>query len=226
MPQLSEMLLHFSKLDKKLPLVNENQINRNYIVGSDEVIRVLDRSNTTDLLKKYRLSLAEKYDSHGMPNFFKYGIHQEIESNDLGGIFQWTTMPVNYTQFLVRLLLIALSIIFVFGLFIGSVVCCCMRNKYQKKIKAERALVKAYGLDQRSLNYNDAISGYINAAFESSNVNGMLTLPGTNVYAYEGSNPIWLRKYDNVKPTSLSQVSLSSKNQMIKEFKILNINND
>lgn len=207
-PKLTEMLVHFMRYDVRL-----TESNDNYILNADAIVKLLDKSNTTELLEKYRLSLAENYDSRGTPNFYKYGAEGSVEAtedkNNYRNVFQWTAMPKNYTQFLVRLLLIAVCVVFVFGGLIALMVCCCMRQKYQKKIKAERALVKAYGLDQRSLNYNDAISGYLNAAFEatSSNSDGLLACPGTNLYAYEGSNPIWLKKYEHIKPASLSGVS-------------------
>jgi hypothetical protein len=207
-PKLTEMLMHFMKHDVKL-----TESNDNYILNADTVIKLLGKSNITELLNKYRLSLAENIDSRGTPNFFKYGVsssEEEVDKNNYKNIFQWSAMPKNYTQFLVRLLLIALGVVFLFGGLIALTVCCCMRQKYQKKINAERALVKAYGLDQRSLNYNDAISGYLNAAFQSTeNSDGLLACPGTNLYAYEGSNPIWLKKYEHIKPASLSGVIIS-----------------
>lgn len=214
-PVLTEMFLHFMKYDTKLTKTqkqdNTNDVNccppTNYVISGDIILNIIDSSNSTDLLQKYRLSLAENYDSRGVSTFFKYGTNDyDFEPTSYESIFNWST---DYSQFIGRLLVLAICIIFTFGIIIGLAVCCCMRNKYKKKIKAERALVKAYGLDQRSLNYNDAISGYINAAFESSNNNtdsGLLALPGTNMYAYEGSNPIWLKKYDNLKPVTLSQV--------------------
>lgn len=82
-----------------------------------------------------------------------------------------------------------------------------MRQNYKKKIKTEKALIKAFGLEQRSLSYNDAISGYVNSAFDS---NSLLPIPGTNLYSYEGSNPIWLRKYDKIENKKVPTISSSS----------------
>ncbi len=212
---LTEMLLHFTRLNLKLSLVDTLKYNENYVVDGGLVMRALDKADKTELLKKYRLALAENSNSRGGPVLHRYEIKDASQTltdqntDFYDGIFNWSSMPSNYTQFLVRLLLIALSVVCIFAAVIGLAVCCCMRRKYQKKIRAERELVKAYGLDQRSLTYNDAISGYINAAFESSH-SGMLTLPGTNLYAYEGSNPIWLKKYDSIRPVSLESDTSSN----------------
>ena len=208
--ELTDMLLHFVKHDDKLfmPKVLTNGEAcppENFVIEADVILNLLDRSNSSDLLRKYRLSLAEKYDVHGMSKFFKYS--EEEPTNDYGNFFQWSTSSNKHA---VSLILAGLFVILIFAAFILIVVCCCMRQRYKKKIKAERALVKAFGLDQRSLNYNDAISGYLNSAFDSSHNNGLLSLPGTNMYAYEGSNPIWLKKYDNIKVPAASLSALSS----------------
>ena len=47
--------------------------------------------------------------------------------------------------------------------------------------------------------------GYANAGFDTS-TNNLLPIPGTNLYAYEGSNPIWLKKYDKIE-TKIDQSS-------------------
>jgi hypothetical protein len=82
-----------------------------------------------------------------------------------------------------------------------------MRSSYKRKLRAERALVKAFGLEHRSLAYNDTINGYVNAAFDS---NSLLPIPGTNLYAYEGSNPVWLKKYDKLENKASHQLSSTS----------------
>jgi hypothetical protein len=117
----------------------------------------------------------------------------------------------SYKNYNSRMILIILSAVLLFFSLLILIVCYFMRKKYFRKLKAKRAMTKAFGFEQRSLTFNDAMAGYINAAFDS---NSLLPIPGTNLYAYEGSNPIWLKKYDKVETkTDSSSASTSSKSK-------------
>ena len=96
-----------------------------------------------------------------------------------------------------------------------------MKKNYKRKLRAERAMVKAFGLEHTSsmMTYNDVngvnaginggpatVGAYMNMAFDS---NSLLPIPGTNLYAYEGSNPMWLKKYEKVDSNSKNVSSAS-----------------
>ncbi len=205
---LTDMFLHFVKSDTSVLCdwnidVTKSQIENN-IINADTILNVLDKSKDIELLRKYKLSLAEKYDNQGGSTFYKYG--SSAIDDEFGSFFLWSTSK-NYSSFLARLILSILCVILLFFSCSTLVICCFMRNKYKKKIKTEKALIKAFGLEQRSLSYNDAISGYVNSAFDS---NSLLPIPGTNLYSYEGSNPIWLRKYDKIDDKTQPSTSSSS----------------
>lgn len=204
---LTDMFLHFVKSDSNFLCdwsvgMAEAQIDNN-IINADSILNVLDRSKDIEMLRKFKLSLAEKYDDQGMSTFYKYGSGSSLTDDDF---FSWTSASKSYSSFITRLILSILCLFLLFFSIVTLVICCCMRCKYKKKMKTEKALIKAFGLEQRSLSYNDAISGYINSAFDS---NSLLPIPGTNLYSYEGSNPIWLRKYDKIE-TKNQPFSLSS----------------
>ena len=143
------------------------------------------------------------YDDQGLSTYYKYGSSNSLDND----FFPWSTTSKNYSSFVTRLILSVLCIFLLFFSTITLTICCCMRQNYKKKIKTEKALIKAFGLEQRSLSYNDAISGYVNSAFDS---NSLLPIPGTNLYSYEGSNPIWLRKYDKIENKKVPTISSSS----------------
>ncbi len=195
--KLTDMLLHFVNLSKSLGDSNDDE---GYVINADKILNILDRSKDINLLRKYKLSLAEKYDDHGTSTFYKYG---SAVDEEFGSFFLWQPEIKTQSSFMIRLLLTLLCVILIIFLIFISIVCCCMKRKYQRKLKAERAMVKAFGLEQHSLTY----SGYINSAFDS---NSLLPIPGTNLYAYEGSNPIWLKKYDKIETKTDHQSSSSS----------------
>ena len=228
---LTDMHLHFIQNSSRLidfDLIERNMIkpknnslefdensllidnpNRNFVVDAEKIINLLDKSKDVGLLKKYKLSLAEKYDDNGGSTFYKYG--SSID-DDYGNFFLWTPSSKGYNSFTSRMILIIFSAVLLFFSFLILIVCYFMRKKYLRKLKAERAMTKAFGFEQRSLTFNDAMAGYINSAFDSNN---LLPIPGTNLYAYEGSNPIWLKKYDKIetKTDSSSASSTSSKSK-------------
>ena len=209
---LTDMLLHFVETDFEiLNFFSNNNLNsseefesKHFIVNADTILNLLDRSKDSNLLRKYKLSLAEKYDDQGTSTFYKYGSGLD---EDFGSFFLWTPNSKNYSTFLSRLLLVLLSVAFFFFSIVVLVICCCMRQKFRRKLKAERAMIKAFGLEQRSLNYHDGVSGYVNSGFDA---NSLLPIPGTNLYAYEGSNPIWLKKYDKIDPKADPSTATSS----------------
>jgi hypothetical protein len=190
------------------PLLIESS-NKNIVVDAEKIINLLDKSKDVNLLKKYKLSLAEKFNVNGGSTYYKYGSSFD---DDYGNFFLWTPSSKGYSSFTSRMILIILSAILLFFSLLILIVCYFMRKKYLRKLKAERAMTKAFGFEQRSLTFNDAMAGYINSAFDS---NSLLPIPGTNLYAYEGSNPIWLKKYDKIetKTDSSSASSTSSKSK-------------
>jgi hypothetical protein len=202
---LTEMVLHFINNNEKSVVGNLDQVaaRNDLIIDAEKILAVLDRSKDTNLIKKYKLVLAEKYDEQSSYKFYKYGGSEKDEevsssresdfsSNYFLGSLIWQP---NSKFFYVRIFLFIVCVTLVFVSILIVIVCCCMRSSYKRKLKAERALVKAFGLEHRSLTYNDTINGYVNAAFDS---NSLLPIPGTNLYAYEGSNPVWLKKYDKL----------------------------
>ena len=212
---LTDMFLHFVRSEANV-LCDWNvgvagaQIENN-IISADTILNILDKSKDFDLFRKYKLSLAEKHDDQGISTYYKYG--SSAVNEDFNNLFSWSNK--NYSSFVVRIIF---CVVFFFLLFFSMttlIICCCMRQKYKKKRKTEKALIKAFGLEQCSISYNDAISGYVNTGFDS---NSLLPIPGTNLYSYEGSNPIWLRKYDKIENKTLSSYSspFSNNNSSIK----------
>ncbi|CAF0900840.1 unnamed protein product [Brachionus calyciflorus] len=203
--QMTEILMHFVEPKSELFRLDSNfrQINPEYIIiDSESILNILDRSKDSNLLKKYKLSLAEKFDYQGLSTYYRYG--SDTEEN-YGGFFLLSTAtnPKFYTKFIIPILFGLLILSFIFLL----VICFCTRIKYKRKLKAERALSKAFGFEQRSLAYSEPIGGYLNHAFDS---NSLLPIPGTNMYAYEGSNPMWLKKYDKMECSNKKSSSGSS----------------
>jgi len=189
---LTDMLLHF--------VINNTSdlINTNIVVDAEKILNLLDRSKDSNLLRKYKLSLAEKYDDQGTSTYYKYGSGSLDE--EFGSFFLWQPSTKSYSQVFTRLILIVALVIFlILSLSIGAF-CCCLKQKYKRKLKAERAMMKAFS---GTLNrYGDGTNpvSYVNPAFDSS-TNNLLPIPGTNIYANEGSNPIWLKKYDIIDPS-------------------------
>jgi hypothetical protein len=214
---LTEMVLHFINNDEKSVVCNLAQVaeRNDLVVDAEKILAVLDRSKDTNLIKKYKLVLAEKYDEQSSYKFYKYGadkFDEEVSTSresDFGSNFFFGSLlwQPNSKFFYVRIFLFVFCVALVFILLMILVVCCCMRSSYKRKLKAERALVKAFGLEHRSLTYNDTINGYVNAAFDS---NSLLPIPGTNLYAYEGSNPVWLKKYDKLDDKTTNQSNSNS----------------
>lgn len=216
---LTDMLLHFVepssdlfKLDsiKQSEFVTRKNVTiknnpQHMIVDAETILNILDRSKDENLLRKYKLSLAEKYDDQGSSTFYKYG-SAALEDN-FGSFFLLSPATTNTSNFFPKLFFSFFLIVLLFCSTSMLIVCFCMRHKYKRKLKAERAMVKAFGLEQRSMSYNDGMSGYINHGFDS---NSLLPIPGTNLYAYEGSNPIWLKKYDKIDPKTNSSSNSSS----------------
>ena len=190
-PILTDMYLHFVGNSNRLFDLDENKssikVNHDYIAPADLILTKLDKSRDLTLLRKYRLTLAEKLDDQGQSTFYKYGAEFEDDS-----LF-WSSK--SHINLFFRLVLSFFCVLLLTSSIFILIICCCMRRKYKRKIKKERAVAKAFGFDQKSINYADAISGYVNSAFDS---NSLMPIPGTNLYSYEGSNPIWLKKYDQV----------------------------
>jgi hypothetical protein len=217
-PALTDMLLHFMRQDKlntsvdasnqSIEILKPNielhlKEGNDFIVNADTILKILDRSKESQLLTKYKLSLAEKYDDQGASTYYKYG---SVVDEDFGSFFQWTPNSKQIKGYMSRFLLITACVALILILTIILIVCFCMRQKFKRKLKAERAMVKAFGLE-RSLTYNDVMSGYINSGFDS---NSLLPIPGTNLYAYEGSNPMWLKKYDKIANKNQSSSTAST----------------
>lgn len=213
---LTDMLLHFVEPSSALFNLNSVKHKKNIdymIVDAETILNILDRSKDSNLLRKYKLSLAEKYDDQGSSTFYKYG--SAALEDDFGSFFLLSPTSRNTWNFFTKIFFSFLGVVLLFCLISMLLVCFCMRQKYKRKLKAERAMVKAFGLDQRSMTFNDALSGYLNHGFDS---NSLLPIPGTNLYAYEGSNPIWLNKYDKIdskaNPSSSSCSSSSTTSEI------------
>lgn len=227
---LTDMLLHFTR-NEPSPSVSSSTVNSksknasktdnsSYIISADTILSILDRSVDLDLLKKYKLTVAEKYDDSGSSTFFKYGSlmqddyvnffdfgEEDIDGGVGGGLFSSSNSSSSglSSSLLTRLVLLIACFLLSFLLVSTVVVFYCMKRTYKRKLRAERAMVKAFGLEQTSMmTYNDStqgmsgpatVGGYLNMAFDS---NSLLPIPGTNLYAYEGSNPMWLKKYEKV----------------------------
>ncbi len=232
MNSFTQMTLHFINSDENLVLNHLDLIAEQnlLVINAEKILSIFDRSNDLNLIKKYKLILAEKYENElsSMSNLneFKeaadFDPQQETSDqlkNSESFMFGATFWRTNTRTFFLRLFIFIL----ILGLLILTLtimtICCCMRLSYKRKLRAERALVKAFGLEQRSLNYAETINGYVNGGFDSPN--SLLPIPGTsNLYAYEGStaNHIWLTnnssKYDKLNdcnnPTTSSSSSASS----------------
>ena len=186
---LTDMLLHFVS-NGTIDLVNKN-----LVVDAEKILNLLDRSKDSNLLRKYKLSLAEKYDDQGTSTYYKYGSGSLDE--EFGSFFLWQPNAKSYSQVFTRLILILILVIFIILSVVIISFCCCVKQKYKRKLKAERAMMKAFsGTLSRYGDGSNPIS-YVNPAFDAS-TNNLLPIPGTNLYAYEGSNPIWLKKYDKI----------------------------
>ncbi|RNA00245.1 cadherin-23 [Brachionus plicatilis] len=190
---MSEILMHFVEPKSRMLRLDPSfrNINPEYIVvDSDTILNILDRSKDIDLLKTYKLSLAEKYDNHGQSIFYRYSSRSE---QDFGTFFLLS--KVSNQTFYTKLIILASFVLLVLCSLAFFIMCFCIRLKYKRKLRAERAMTKAFGFEQRSIAYSDPIGGYLNHAFDS---NSLLPIPGTNLYAYEGSNPVWMNKYDKI----------------------------
>lgn len=228
---LTDMLLHFTRPDTKASTNKSN--DEDYIINADTILNILDRSVDLELLKKYKLTIAEKYDDQGSSTYYKYG---SISADDYvnffdfgddddeggsssgggGGFFSSSSSASgtgsSSSSLLTRLVLLITCFLLSFLLISTVIVFYCMKKTYKRKLRAERAMVKAFGLEHNSMmtTYNDSgqmmgnggapavpatVGGYLNMAFDS---NSLLPIPGTNLYAYEGSNPMWLKKYEKV----------------------------
>jgi hypothetical protein len=220
------MLLHFTQPH------NEKNSTNYVIINADTILNILDRSVDLDLLKKYKLTVAEKYDDQGSSTFYKYGSLTQngddeddyVNFFDLSGDDEVDSLSSSSSSssssstagLLTRLVLLIACCMLTFLLTATVVVFYCMKKTYKRKLRAERAMVKAFGLEQSSMitaaTYHDGscggratsgplstaaatLGGYLNMAFDS---NSLLPIPGTNLYAYEGSNPMWLKKYEKV----------------------------
>ena len=228
---MTEMILHFINSDQKQQQQGQIEAlaSRNaLVVDADRILASLDRSWDTNLIKKYKLVLAEKYDEPNVHKFHKYGglnsgfsydsSDPDAAAQTLLGYLSSFLWPGGQQLFYVRVLFAMLCVALLACSALILIVCCCMRTSYKRKLRAERALVKAFGLEQRTLAaYNDTIHGYVNAAFDTAN--SLLPIPGTNLYAYEGSNPVWLKKYDKLEnkrmPCSSSSSGGSSRNEKL-----------
>ena len=186
---LTDMFLHFVSNG------TIDMVNKNLVVDAEKILNLLDRSKDSNLLRKYKLSLAEKYDDQGTSTYYKYGSSSLDE--EFGSFFLWQPSTKSYSHVFTRLVLIVILVIFLILSVTIVAFCCCVKQKYKRKLKAERAMMKAFS---GTLNrYGDASNpiSYVNPAFEGT-TNNLLPIPGTNLYAYEGSNPIWLKKYDKI----------------------------
>lgn len=210
--QMSEILMHFVEPRSRMLRLDPSfrNINPEYIViDSETILDILDRSKDINLLKKYKLSLAEKYDSHGKSIFFRYSSQPEHSF----GTFFLLSKASNQTLY-TKLIILSSFMVLVVCSMVFLVLCFCTRLKYKRKLKAERALSKAFGFEQRSIAYSDPIGGYLNHAFDS---NSLLPIPGTNLYAYEGSNPVWMNKYDKIACSNIPSSSGSSSSSTTSE---------
>ena len=144
---LTDMLLHF--------VVENATLDKNIVVEAEKILNLLDRSKDSSLLRKYKLSLAEKYDDQGTSTYYKYGSGGLDE--EFGSFFLWQPNPKNYSQFFTRLLLTVLSVVLLVLSITIVVFCCCVKQKYKRKLKAERAMMKAFsGTLSSSRHYNSS----------------------------------------------------------------------
>lgn len=210
--QMSETLMHFVeprsrmiRLDPTFRTVNPEYI----VVDSETILNILDRSKDIALLKKYKLFLAEKYDSQGQSIFYRYSSKSEQNF----GTFFLLSKTSNQTLY-TKLIVLGSFVLLVFCSVVFFVMCFCTRLKYKRKLRAERAMTKAFGFEQRSIAYSDPIGGYLNHAFDS---NSLLPIPGTNLYAYEGSNPVWMNKYDKIGCSKNQSTGASSSSSTTSE---------
>ena len=184
------------------------------LVPAESIINILDKSKDLTLMRKYRLVLAEQFNGS---QSFKENI-LKFNSEEYPHMLSIST-NTQATQFiLIKLLLTILCIVLALLIVFILVICFLMRRKYKHKLKSERAIIKTFDLstivnkynrhnDANTVNNNsDDIYGYTNKAFVNNSGDSVLSprIPGTNLYSYEGSNPVWLKKYDKVETKSSS----------------------
>jgi hypothetical protein len=175
------------------------------IVSAENIINTLDKTKDLTLIRKYRLVLAEQFSGKSeKDNIFTFNADQyqlpSISSN---------TVLAQYL--LVKLLLIILCIILTILVLFILILCFLMRRKYKHKLRTERAIIKTFDLSLITTKYNNNNNnidsfgytnrGFINTAEDGGNILSPY-IPGTNLYSYEGSNPIWLKKYDKIETIS------------------------
>jgi hypothetical protein len=124
-----------------------------------------------------------------------------LPNKDTHRYFIWPGTAIKTSKSFLNYMLLLFAVAFLGLILITGfilLICCCMRHNYKQKLRTEKAINKAFGMDGCNSDvYADAFSGYINSAFDSTS-----QIPGTNLYAYEGSNPIWLKKYDKIEMKS------------------------
>ncbi len=140
-------------------------------------------------------------------NVLKFNIDENLHALSVA-----SNTPI--AQFLlIKLQLTVLCIILAVILVLILILCFINRRKYKHKLQSERAIIKKFDLSSfvnKYNSHNDANNaynlnsdfGYTNGAFinntEDNKMNKILSpyIPGTNLYSYESSNPVWLKKYD------------------------------
>ena len=127
-----------------------------------------------------------------------------------------------YNSFLVKISLVVICIIFFITTVAVVVVCCLMKQKYERKLRAERAMAKTFGFGTKYgadglLHYSQHLQTMllIRQSLSPQQPGGGATNL-TNMYTYEGTNPIWLKKYDKMETeessTDTSTCSKTDKN--------------
>ncbi len=217
--KLTDVYLHFIDYSTHLSENNTDFMNRlNFsLVPAENVINILDRSKDLTLMRKYRLVLAEQFNES--KNYKENVLKFNIDENSHALSVATNTQTAQFL--LIKLLLTILCIILAVLLVLILILCFIMRRKYKHKLQSERAIIKTFDLStivNKYNSHNDANNannlnsdyGYTNGAFinntEDNKMNKILSpyIPGTNLYSYEGSNPVWLKKYDKIETKSSS----------------------
>lgn len=245
---LTDVYLHF--IDEinitEANNTHDNRVNFN-IVSAEKVISLLDKSKDLTLIRKYRLVLAEQYDSenekeviHRFNDNFNSSIgdsdtEQYLISSDQLDAVTLSSAAEIAQNLLIKLLLMVLSIILTVLILFILILCYLMRRKYRHKLKIERAIIKTFDLNNFvTSKYNSNLFNYTNKTYlnddlddhnnTTSNNNTLLNqsqrrlsqIPGTNLYTYDGTNPVWLgannsnKTYDKIETTTSSSQATSS----------------
>lgn len=187
---LTDMIIHF-----KNSSTNDSDIN---IIQAKDIVKIIDYSKDFTLIDKYKLVAIKQLSSHTATSLLI--LNQNAYSGNTEELVL-SSPSDNYPYIIIKLIcFVSFSIIVFITIFI-VIVCCFIQQKYKNKLKTERAIAKTFNQrpdDELHKNF------FTNLAFESTSITN---IPGTNLYSYEGSNPMWLKKYESLKNSLSSSTS-------------------